>query len=321
MNVTGADGATSLVLPTGESLWVFGDTVEGPFESIHGLDLAPLRSNTGALAPVQDAAAGLKRFRFLATADRKRPRQLVPYLPDEDPARQRLWAIHGACVGQTAYLYYHRISLLKGVDVFQSFKLEGMGLARADARALEFTRLDAADGTREFWKGDQPGFGVFVEQTRDYVYLWGSLMTGMFLARVQPDAIENSAAYEYLVAAPTPARPEVEPRWADQFEPAAVLFDNVPNEMSAAYNPHLRTYVAVHALGRDGKIAMRTSPRITGPWSPPEIIYEPAPLREGDLIYAAKEHPELAGDGGRRMYVTYVNSQTYAPQLIEVNLK
>ena len=39
VGVTGADGATSLVLPTGESLWVFGDTVEGPFETIRGLDL------------------------------------------------------------------------------------------------------------------------------------------------------------------------------------------------------------------------------------------------------------------------------------------
>src|SRR5687768_12712759 len=69
VGVTGADGATSLVLPSGDSLWVFGDTVEGPFESIHGLDLAPLRSNTGAIVPQQDASAGIAKFQFLATPD------------------------------------------------------------------------------------------------------------------------------------------------------------------------------------------------------------------------------------------------------------
>src|SRR4051812_19378180 len=31
VGITGADGATSIVLPSGESLWMFGDTVEGPF--------------------------------------------------------------------------------------------------------------------------------------------------------------------------------------------------------------------------------------------------------------------------------------------------
>ena len=39
------------------------------------------------------------------------------------------------------------------------------------------------------------------------------------------------------------------------------------------------------------------------------------------MIYAAKEHPELAADGGRRLYVTYVNSATYVPQLLEVTLR
>jgi hypothetical protein len=321
VNVTGADGATSLPLADGRALWVFGDTVEGPFESIHGMDLAPLRSNTGALVPEQDAAGGIREFRFLATADGKRPRQLVPFGAADDPAVVRLWAIHGAAVGERVYLYYHRIRLIKGVDVFESFQLEGMGLARADVAKLEFTRLPAADGGLEFWKGDQPGYGVFVESRSEHVYLWGSMMTGMFLARVRPESIEDSTAYEYLAAAPTPARPDVKPRWADKFDSAAVLFDSVPNEMSAAYNEHLKKYVAIHAFNRENQIVLRTAPQITGPWSPPELVYRPPDLEPNDMIYAAKEHPELARDGGRRIYVTFVNSRTYIPELIEVTFR
>jgi hypothetical protein len=321
VRVTGADGATSTALPSGESLWVFGDTIEGPFKSIHGLDLTRFRSNTAAIAPQQNAANGIKRFRFLAEPDGKRPRQIVPFAPDEDPAVHRVWAIHGVCLRKRIYLFYHRITLLKGVDVFVNFQLDGMGIARADTDDLQFRRLAAPDGTREFWKGREPSFGVFVERSGDYIYLWGSLATGMHLARVRPDSIEKLAGYEYLVEAPTPGQPDVAPRWSKEFQPTAKLFDSVPNEMSAAYNPYLRKHIAFHSLHRENKIVMRTAPRITGPWSGPQVVYRPERVKDTELIYAAKEHPELAREGGRVLYVTFVNSATYVPQLIELTLK
>ena len=81
VGVTGADGATGTVLPSGDALWIFGDTVEGPFKSIRGLDLTKLRSNTGAIVPKQDPSHGLRNFRFLADESAARPRQVVPFAP------------------------------------------------------------------------------------------------------------------------------------------------------------------------------------------------------------------------------------------------
>ncbi|RIK87669.1 MAG: hypothetical protein DCC67_01735 [Planctomycetota bacterium] len=324
VGVTGCDGATSLVLPDGRSLWVFGDTVEGPFQSIRELDLAPLRSNTGAVVPKQDAAHGIREFHFLATDDGRRPRQLILFAPEEDPATTRLWPIHGTCAGRRVYLFYHRISLLEGVDVFENFRLEGMGLARSEWApdgGLTFDRRTAADGTREFWKGDQPTFGVWVERDGDMAYLWGSLLTGMFLARVPVERIEDLSAYEYLIAAATAAAPNAAPRWSQQFQPTAVLFDSVPNETSVSFNERLGAFLAIHALGRDGQIVMRTAPARTGPWSLPRVIYQVARSNDSELVYAAKEHPELAADGGRRIYITYVNSGTYLPRMLEVTLR
>lgn len=321
VNVTGADGATSILLPTGESLWLFGDTVEGPFETIRGMNLTMLCSNTAAIVPKQDPSRGIKKFRFLSGPDGKRPRQLVQYAADEDRSIHRVWAIHGLCVGQKVYLFNHRITLLKDVDVFINFQLDGMGISRADVSDFDFIRLTAPDGTREFWKRDQPTFGVFVEQEKNYIYLWGSLMTGMYLARTQPETIEDLKSYEYLVAAPTTEHPDLQPRWSKIWEPSAVLFDSVPNEMSAAYNRHLRKYVAFHSLHRENKIVMRTAPQITGPWSAPAVVFEPERIRNDDLIYAAKEHPELASEDGRVLYVTFVNSSSYIPQLVEITFK
>jgi Domain of unknown function (DUF4185) len=321
VGVTGMDGATSTVLPSGNALWVFGDTVEGPFKSIHGLDLSQLRANTAAIVPAQDASQGIRKFDFLATPDGKRPRQIVPFADDEDPSMHRIWAIHGATINDTIYLFYHRITLLKGVDVLANFQLDGMGVARGDIRNFEFTRLQAPDGSREFWKGNEPGFGVLVERKGEYIYLLGCLQTAMYLARTPMETIEDLSGYEYLVKAADRERPNSSARWAKTFEPTAPLFDSVPNEMSAAYNPYLRCYVAVHVLNREHKIVMRTAPRITGPWSKGEIVFRPEQIAEGDLIYAAKEHPELAREGGRVLYVTFVNSTTYVPQLVELTLR
>jgi hypothetical protein len=321
LGITGADGATSTVLPSGDSLWLFGDTVEGPFKSIRGLDLTRLRSNTGAIVPKQDATHGIKNFRFLSDESAKRPRQIVPFASDEDPAVNRIWAMHGVTVGPSVFVFYHRITLLKGVDVFINFQLDGMGIARADVGDLRFKRLVAPDGSRLFWKGAEPTFGVFITVADDYVYIWGSLATGMHLARVRPRSIEDLASYEYLVEASDRSEPNRLPRWSKRFQPTAKLFDSVPNEMSAAYNPYLRKYVAYHSLHRENKIVVRTAEKLTGPWSEAQLVYRPERISDTDLIYAAKEHPELARAGGRVQYVSYVNSSSYIPQLIEVSLK
>jgi hypothetical protein len=321
VNITGLDGATSTQLPSGDAIWMFGDTVEGPFKSIRDLDLSQLCANTAAIVPRQDSSRGIKQFRFLAQPGGKRPRQPLPFAPDEAPNVHRVWPMHGVCVGEQLFVFYHRITLLKGVDVFLNFQLDGMGIARARIGEFDFKRLTAPDGTREFWKGNEPTFGVFVERADDYVYLWGSLATGMHLARTRAASIADLSSYEYLVEAPKQSKPNIAPRWASKFVPTAPLFDSVPNEMSAAVNGHLRMHVAFHSLHRENKIVMRTAPRITGPWSDPFVVYRPEKIADKDLIYATKEHPELARENGRVLYVTFVNSANYVPQLIEVTLK
>ena len=126
------------------ALWLFGDTVEGPFESIRGLALKDKLSNTAAIVPTQDASAGIKQFHFLTQQDGKKPRQIVPFAADEDPAVNRIWPIHGVCVGDQIYVFYHRISLIPGVDVFDNFHLDGMGIARAKIGEWQFERLSGA---------------------------------------------------------------------------------------------------------------------------------------------------------------------------------
>jgi hypothetical protein len=320
VGISGHDCASSIQLPSGESLWIFGDTVEGTFESMHDANIRIIGSNTAAIVPPQDVSLGISSFRYLTQSNGNRPREIVPVSSEENSAKQRIWPIHGACVEGVVYLFYHRITILEGADPLANFQLNGMGIAKARIGEYQFTRLAAPDGAFEFWKGDQPGFGVFVELVDNYFYLWGSRMTGMYLARTRPDTIEQLENYEYLTDSPMLSRPGNAPRWSKTFDPNAVLFDSVPNEMSAAFNPHLGRFVAVHMWNRENRIVMRTAPRITGPWSKPETVFRPTRNSKKEVFYAAKEHPELARDGGRILYVTYIDSTTYIPKLIEVEL-
>lgn len=321
--ITGQDAVSSIQLPGDETFWVFGDSVEGPFDTIRGFELTEVLSNTGAVVPLHDISHGVRQFRYLTEFPGGRARQLIDFIPPEHKSTQRLWAIHGVHVGGHLYLYYHRITMDPTLDVFETFTLDGMGVARGDSD-LRFERLKAPDGTYEWWKGDEPGFGVWVQQHGEHLYLWGSIQPeeksagDMYLARVLPERIEDLSAYEYLVSAPTLANPGAEVRWSEKFTPTATLFSDVPNEMSASWNDHLGCFISLTTYRRDNILVMRTAPELTGPWSEPEVVFHPERSSDDALFNAGKEHPEFAREGGRVTYMTFIDSTVYKPHLIEI---
>ena len=65
VDITGQDAVTSVMLPGDDTFWIFGDTVEGPFDTIRGFELTEVLSNTGAIVPLQDLSDGVKTFRYL----------------------------------------------------------------------------------------------------------------------------------------------------------------------------------------------------------------------------------------------------------------
>lgn len=322
LNITGQDAASSIPLASGQMLWLFGDTLEGTVQSIRNHELSDVLSNTACLVPKQDVSQGIRRFEYLTDRTGKRARQLVLFAADEDRSKHRLWAVHGIEIADEVYVYYHKITMIPGTSVFESFEMNGMGIARARAGEFQFERLVAPDGSREFWKGDVPTFGVFVEKLDDgLIYLWGSLKSGMFLARTRPETLAHVASYEYLVEAPTLQEPHRAARWAKEFAPTAVMFDGVPNEMSASFNRYLGRHVAIYVDYPMQQLALRTAENIFGPWSAPEYFFTPTKSDEWTSFYAGKEHPELAADEGRVLYVTFVSSFVYKPHLLEVRLK
>ena len=47
LDITGQDAVTSVMLPGDETFWIFGDTVEGPFDTIRGFELTEVLRTRG----------------------------------------------------------------------------------------------------------------------------------------------------------------------------------------------------------------------------------------------------------------------------------
>lgn len=337
--MVGQDGAYSIPLDN-RTLWFFGDTLVGERpegrslwyifgEPVGGQDLTgkgpfdQMITNTGLLLREETGREGLNNFSYILN-ERGNLKQLVPTLSHEHPDKDRIWCMHGCSLNGRIYLYYMKVSMHeKGGHPFPvGFEIVGTGLAAGNAHNWTFERI-VHDGETMLWKADDPHFAsaVLAEPESKYVYLYGSVQDEhnvhqCYVARVPQGALEDFNSYEYLTADT--------PSWSKAIVEAAPIFGEMPNEMSVSFNRYLNAYLAVYSEGLTGRIIARTAPNPWGPWSRPVTLWVVEPPHEEPpyptLIYAGKEHPELAGEEGRVLYLTYIEFEEYFPHLIEVTL-
>jgi len=322
VKMIGQDAAYSIPINSEETLWIFGDTFVGTFDETGRRIIEQMPNNTGLICRSTDAAAGLTDFTYL-TNESGEIRQLIPLLPDENPEVYRIWAMHGCHINNKVYLFYIRVRILPEGQWPYKFDVAGSGLAVAKYPELIFRRVEQNNSTI-LWQKDEPSFGVSVLPDKDegFIYVYGSYYKDWnhycALARVPFDSLEYLPYYEYLIAS--------EPKWSHDRTKAISIMEGMPTEMSVSFNTYLGCYLAIHSLETTGKIIGRTAPHPWGPWSDPIVLFTPkVPLRNplvynGPLVYAGKEHPELAKEIGRTIYLTCVEFEEYYPRLVEVTL-
>ncbi|MFH1851766.1 MAG: DUF4185 domain-containing protein [Candidatus Neomarinimicrobiota bacterium] len=340
--MVGQDGAYSIRLRD-RTLWFFGDTLVGERSTgtslwyMDGKSIRPqaltegwnkidsIVHNTGALVEDRTGRAGIVNFRHIRGQDGKL-KQLVNLLPGENHLTDRIWCFHGIELADKLYLYFQKIKLIPADDspFPVAFEVYGSGLSVGDTDTWDFRRIEYR-GSTIVWDHTMPQFGavVLVVPGDRFLYFYGVLRdsgTGqqnVYVARVPATEIENFECYEYLSDAATG-------RWSDDIRTAQVVFTGPPNELSVAYNKYLECYLTVHSQDVSGAIVARTSPNPWGPWSSPVHLFQVRPPEVKSpypvLIYAAKEHPELAEADGKRIYVTYIEFEEYYPHLLEIEL-
>lgn len=325
--VSGVDVASSVPIDGG-AIWFFGDVfLLGPVG-------APLQSYVGNVSncalwvPTGKGPAPLSHYRFFVDPTTKLARQLIPLLKGEGQ-ETRLWPCSGWYnpASKKVYLYYS-INRTTGPGPF-GFKVEGFGLAMASLKEkpLHFVRITSPSSDTIWWhlvEGVAFGCAVVWGAPGPYLYIVGVDNSGHHfgkLARVLKTRVADVSAYEYFAGYEN--RSDA-PKWSRNVQDAANVegLSEFPNELSVAYNAYLKRYLAVYADGVLSQRALLCAAR--EPWGPYKRIGEISIAHKAfssAFCYACKEHPELAERNGQVLYVTYVDSDRYWPQLLKVTLQ
>jgi hypothetical protein len=284
-------------------------------------------SNCGLLTSAGSGARPLRKYRFLTEPSKRAARQLIP-LEAGEGNETRLWPFGGWFdpSRNKAYLYYGIVKTTRTGDPF-GFKMIGTGLAEADPTRLEiegFRRLRTGSGGSVWFKSEEePTFGAsaFTDpRDRANLYVIGvSERSGRKfgrLARVPVSRITDPSAYLYFSGSPDA------PAWSTSSKHGTDIegLADFPSEFSISYSKYAGGYLAVHSVGIGEKIRLSVAPQPWGPYRQVGEIGAPHRAFAKAFCYAGKEHPELREDGGRIIYVTYVDSERYWLQLLKVTL-
>ena len=288
-SVKGRDGGES-ALVGGMMLWTFGDTIYSP----QAEDGTNLRSNTAALADPR------RPLEVNEPVDSKgAPRQAIPFTEDEQTYnakagrpddRMALWTGGVAPVDADHAVAF--FSVLHVGEGLYNYTHRGIGTALFAAGSTEAKRNEGL-----LFTADEPGFARTLIHDGN-LYLYGSVPRdkeqGFGVARAPLARATDRSAYEFWNGA----------EWTSDVEQTAVVFDQIPGGVSLSYNVHLGKFLAIHSGMMVSDVRGRTAPRPEGPWSDAKILFA-VEEGKGGWCYAAQEHPELAQDGGRKIFISY----------------
>jgi len=296
-SIVSQDGGESFTVPGG-AIWAFGDTFKGS-RSAEGVPHFAGGAISCAIAFLrEDAKSYPPVFSFLVSSngDAVSP---FEFLPDEKPVeRYRIWPLGGIHVNGQSYLFYSLIEVFGHGE--WDFRGGGSGLGRSTTALGHYERLQP-HGDWRF-----PLAATQVLAANGWIYLYEirefNGKQGVALARVRPEKIEDPDAYEFYTGARR--------AYSSRTNAATVLVENVPGQVSVAWNPYLKKYVLASSSDFDHprEIRFHLAEAPDGPWSRPVARLEVPEYLQGkrvELVYCAYLHPERFRENGRVMNLTF----------------
>lgn len=298
----GGDGALSVPLGGDRALWLFGDSFVAKTPANVRRESELVR-NTLAIQEGMDPTSAKMTFVWRTDPDGSPG----PFFADEGALW--FWPGHGVRLAEGPLVLF--------LMAVRSTQGEGLGFREAGYRVVV---VDDPDAPPLDWAihVHAPGgpaadpnasLGTAVERDGPWLYAYatalGSRHVG-WLARFAVDAV--------LAGAPVP-------QWKsgdDRFVDAATLGERAPDtvidtigpENSVHEDPRLGKVVHVASRGFGAtRIAVRTAPGWTGPFSAPADVFTPPESRgERPFVYAGKAHPELVTGDPNDLVVTYATN-------------
>ncbi len=290
--VTGRDGGAAAMVG-GRMLWTFNDTLM----TVYGADGFSYRSATAGWAD----GASLDLDEDLDT--NAAPYQLVPYTGAETNYnlahgpndRYALWpdsVVQDGAGGALVFSAY--LHLLPGGLAWTRL---GTSVARIQPGTTVAQRQAGA-----LFAPPEPSFdtgGIVVD---GLLYLYAcdpppGAPQGCPMARAPLAQATSHDAWQVWNGA----------GWSSDLTSGASVLQEVPGELSVSWNGYLGSYLAVHSVPLSNDVVYQTAPHPEGPWSATTYLFT-GRHDSSHTNYAAKEHPELARDGGRTLVVSYADA-------------
>jgi hypothetical protein len=311
--IIGLDSADSLQV-NGTTYWTFGDTT---------LDTGWVIPNSIATSTDMDASDCIDLTPKQANG------YAVPMLAQPN-GKLTVWpsGMQPTGPGTVGFYYASVVS-----DPAAAWAVAGVGVGSFDSATL--TGTPAFGGTL-VWQSDDylPSHTVsdagyvylFLDATRE---LW---TTDTILARVPAAQIASPGAYEYWDASSgawTSGLWDAAPgSWSPALDslPPLIRQFGMHNGIDVAYNAFLGKWLAVYTTRFMTSLNARVADSLTGPWSADEAVlidcarYHQSSAQAPFACYSGAQHEYYQRDGGRTIYVTYSNSESYLVHLREIRL-
>ncbi len=277
----------------GKVLWTFGDT-RFPFLSDDG---QTFRSATAAYADFSSPTALSEPLDGAGA-----PFQLLPLTDEEREAggslgdRFALWPAAVLPKGENAMILYARVR----------FTPDAPGPAPVSTGFAEIEPFDTvAVRAPEIFVAPEPPFHHAAALDAGDVYLYAcDVSDGCRVARAPYAQATERAAYTFWTGS----------GWSPSIASAVPAVPGAAVGFSLAYNTYLERFLSVTGAASSGRITMRVSERPEGPWSDALPVHD-----VGAPIEATIQHPELASEAGKTIFVSY--AQAGELRLLEITLR
>ena len=312
--ILGQDGSHSVAVD-GVVYWTFGDTVLA--------DRVLIPNNVAWSADTNAADC-------ISLVPKSAVEGAVSLLPSE-ASELTVWPAGMEATSPGTVHFFYASVVGTGLD---DWEVAGVGLASFDTKTLTAER--AFDGDLPWPAGLPQPMRTITDGGYVYVLLgtaqerWS---TDTILARVPSEEIESLGAYEYWQPADgVDAGHWVAGLWDPDraaWQPALNQIDalwsqpGLHNGVQVSYNEYLDRWLAVYSSGFMSSISFRAAEELTGPWDGPEVTlidcrtYHPPP-NDGFLCYSGAQHDVYTQDGGRTIYISYSNGESYEVYLHEI---
>lgn len=302
----GADGAASVDLGKGRSLWVFGDTILGNLRA--GKREGTMVRNSIAIVTTTDGKPGSSKHYWDLTDNL--PGDFFHPPSFSDP--EWYWPGTGFTHDGKVYLLLSRMAKGEGPDAF-AFRTVGCTLFR----------IDNPGDAPTSWKMTQTTLGLgndhfninsasFVEG--DFVYLMGyddgpnkvGMERRTFLSRLSLGALDTADPGKKIEYWSTGAK------WSAEATALEPLFRPGPTETAIMHDAPRSRYLALTIDPFKTDVLMTSAPKLTGPWSAPKAVYTIPELvgSETDHAYTTRLHPMLSTED-HAVFTYVVNTKDF----------